>query len=281
LVAESSPEGKLGGSFGLHKMFDMAGSSIGAFLAFLFIATSLSYHAVFLLAIIPTVIGVMLIPLIREKRNALPCGEKLSFRGLHLTGKTKMYFIVIFLFCLGNSSNVFLLLKAKTFGFSTAQVMLLYLIFNISTSILAIPSGKLSDRFGRKAILVPGYLIYGLVYLGFAWLTAKYSIVFLFIAYGAYTACISGAERAFISEASPAGYKGTVLGIYGMLQGIGLLFASIIAGALWDNINSDAPFVFGGILGLTSAVAIAIILGSSKFRKPAGPPADPVCAIVD
>ena len=174
----------------------------------------------------------------------------------------------MFVFCIGNSSNTFLLLKAQERGFSTSQVILLYLIFNISTSILAIPSGKLSDKLGRSAILVPGYVIYGLVYFGFALFSSKTTIILLFIAYGAYTAFISGAERAFIAEAAPSGFKGTVLGIYGMLQGIGLLFSSTIAGIMWDKINSNAPFWFGGIIGIISAVIIAVILGKNNIVKP-------------
>jgi MFS family permease len=114
---------------------------------------------------------------------------------------------------------------------------------------------------------VPGYLIYGLVYLGFAALSSQISIIVLFVAYGAYTAFISGAERAFVAEASPCEFKGTVLGIYGMLQGVGLLFSSIIAGALWDKVNSNAPFWFGGILGIVSALAISIILGTDRIKK--------------
>ncbi len=151
-----------------------------------------------------------------------------------------------------------MLLKSQEQGFSASQVILLYLIFNVSASILAIPAGKLSDRFGRSKILVPGYLIYGLVYLGFALFSSKPVIVLLFIAYGAYNAFISGAERAFIAENSPKGLRGTVLGLYGMLQGFGLLLSSIIAGLMWDNINSGAPFLFGGILGVASAVMIQI-----------------------
>ena len=141
---------------------------------------------------------------------------------------------------------------------------MLYLIFNVTTSVLAIPSGKLSDKFGRSKILVPGYLIYGLVYLGFAFLSAKPAILLLFIAYGAYTAFISGAERAFIVENSPSGFKGTILGLYGMLQGIGLLLSSIIAGLMWDRINSSAPFLFGGIIAIISALIISIILGKNN-----------------
>ncbi|MDK2806180.1 MAG: hypothetical protein PWQ94_1344 [Thermoanaerobacterium sp.] len=269
LVAQSSDKGKLGGSFGLHKMLDMAGSSVGAFLAFIIVTIGLKYRVAFMWSIIPAVLGIMIIPFIKEDRNKEQKSEKLTFRELRLSLKLKLYLAVMFIFNLGNSSNTFLLLKAQNLGFSLQYVMLLYLVFNISTSLLAIPSGKLSDKFGRRLILVSGYAIYGLVYLGFALFNAKIIIFLLFIAYGAYTAFISGAERAFIAEVSPDKYKGTVLGIYSMIQGIGLLLASIIAGAMWDHISPNAPFWFGGILGLISAAFIAIILNFSCFSKDA------------
>jgi MFS family permease len=264
LVAQSSDGKKLGGAFGLHKMLDMAGSSLGALFAYFFVAANVGFHQAFLLSIIPAVIGILIIFSVREDKSSVTTGEKLTLKGLKLDGKLKMYLAVIFVFCLGNSSNTFLLLKAQKQGFSASQVMLLYLIFNVAASVLAIPSGKLSDKFGRSRILVPGYLIYGLVYLGFAFLSAKPAILVLFIAYGAYTAFISGAERAFIAENAPTGLKGTVLGIYGMLQGVGLLLSSIIAGFLWDKINSGAPFLFGGILGIVSAVLIEMIFSRNN-----------------
>lgn len=267
LVAQSCDVKKLGGSFGLHKMLDMAGSSLGALLAFIFVATNFGFHKAFLFSIIPAVIGILIIFTIREDKNSVTTCEKLSLKGLKLDGKLKAYLTVIFIFCLGNSSNTFLLLKAQVQGFSASQVLLLYLLFNVATSVLAIPSGKLSDKLGRSKILVSGYLIYGLVYLGFALLSAKPIILFLFIAYGAYTAFISGAERAFIVENSPDGLKGTILGLYGMIQGIGLLLSSIIAGLMWDHINSSAPFLFGGIVGIISALIISVILDKNNLIK--------------
>ncbi|MPM10325.1 hypothetical protein SDC9_56654 [bioreactor metagenome] len=269
LVAQSSDVKKLGGSFGLHKMLDMAGSSLGVIFAYIFVATNFGFHKAFLFSIIPAVIGILIILAVKEDRSCeAPC-EKLNLKGLKLERKLKIYLAVIFVFCLGNSSNTFLLLKSQEQGFSSSQVILLYLLFNVSTSLLAIPAGKLSDRFGRSKILVPGYLIYGLVYLGFALLSSKPAIVLLFIAYGAYNAFISGAERAFIVENSPNGLRGTVLGIYGMLQGIGLLLSSIIAGLMWDHINSAAPFLFGGMLGIASAVMIQIVIGRGTKSNPA------------
>ncbi|HBD86018.1 MAG TPA: MFS transporter, partial [Clostridiales bacterium] len=146
LVAQSSDGKKLGGSFGLHKMLDMAGSALGALLAFIFVATNFGFHKAFLFSIIPAVIGIMIIFAVREDKNSAEASEKLSLKGLKLDGKLKAYLAVIFVFCLGNSSNTFLLLKARERGFSASQVMLLYLIFNVAASVLAIPSGKLSDK---------------------------------------------------------------------------------------------------------------------------------------
>ncbi len=267
LVAQSSDKNKLGGSFGLHKMLDMAGSSLGALFAYIFVATSFGFHKAFLFSILPAVIGILIILAVKEDKTSTTVSEKLTLKGLRLDGRLKAYLAVIFIFCLGNSSNTFLLLKAQEKGFSASQVILLYLVFNVAASLLAIPSGKLSDRFGRMKVLVPGYFIYGIVYLGFTFLSSKPAILLLFIAYGAYTAFTSGAERAFIVEHSPSGLKGTILGLYGMLQGIGLLLSSIIAGLLWENVNSSAPFLFGGIIGILSALIISVILGKNNLMK--------------
>lgn len=267
LVAQSSDGNKLGGSFGLHKMLDMAGSSLGALLAYLFVANNVGFHQAFLFSMLPAVIGIMIIGAVREDKCRDTACEKLTLKRLKLDGKLKAYLAVIFMFCLGNSSNTFLLLKAQEQGFSAPQVILLYLLFNLAASVLAIPSGKLSDRWGRSKVLVPGYLLYGLVYFGFAFLSAKPAMVLLFIAYGAYTALISGSERAFIVEHSPSGLKGTILGLYGMLQGFGLLLSSIIAGQMWDRINSSAAFIFGGVIGIVSALTIAAILDKNKWVK--------------
>lgn len=267
LVVQSSEEKKLGGSFGLHKMLDMAGSSMGALFAFVFVSTGFGFHKAFIYSIFPAIIGVLIITTVKEDKSQKQSSEKFTLKGVKLDSKLKLYLAVMFIFCLGNSSNIFLLLKAQERGFSSSQVMLLYLIFNVSTSVLAIPSGKLSDKFGRSSILVPGYVIYGLVYFGFAMMISKSTMVLLFIAYGAYTAFISGAERAFIAEVAPSHFKGTVLGIYGMLQGIGLLLSSIIAGSMWEHINSNAPFWFGGMLGIISAILISIILSKDNVDK--------------
>ena len=268
LVAQSADRKKLGGSFGLHKMLDMLGSSLGVALAFTFVAAGTGFHTAFWASVLPGVIGIVILFWVREEKRPAAQAEKLKLRGLKLDKKLTLYLAVIFVFCLGNSSNVFLLLKSQEQGFTAAQVILLYLVYNVATSVLAIPAGKLSDRFGRSKVLVPGYLLYGLVYLGFAAFSSKPVTALLFVAYGAYNALISGAERAFIAENSPEQLRGTVLGLYGMLQGIGLLLASMLAGFLWDTVGSGAPFVLGGALGILSAILILFIMRGKPQAAP-------------
>lgn len=268
LVEESSEKDKLGRSYGLHKMMDMVGAALGVLLAYFIVTNDIEFETAFLYSIIPAVIGVLIIEGVREGKGDTRSIEKFTLKGVSLDRRLKLYLGAMFIFCLGNSSNIFLLLKAKDCGFSPSQVILLYLAFNVSASVLSMFAGKLSDKIGRRRIIVPGYIIFALVYLGFGLFNAKEAIVLLFIAYGIYTAFITAAERAFVAETAPANLKGTLLGIYGMLQGLGLLLSSIIAGLLWDYVGPSAPFLFGSIMGLVAAIAIAFIL-SEGDRRPA------------
>ena len=267
LVEESSDKDKLGRSYGLHKMLDMVGSALGVLLAYFIVTNEVDFETAFLYSIIPAVIGVLMIGGVQEKSVNKRDAQKFTLKGVILERKLKLYLGAMFIFCLGNSSNIFLLLRAKDCGFSPSEVILLYLAFNVSASLLSMFAGKLSDKVGRRRIIVPGYLVFALVYLGFGFLTSKPAIIILFIAYGVYTAFNTAAERAFIAETAPVNLKGTILGLHGMLQGFGLLLSSIIAGLLWDYVGPSAPFLFGGVMGLISAVAITIILDDGSVRK--------------
>lgn len=267
LVEESSAKDKLGRSYGLHKMLDMVGSALGVLLAYFIVTNEVDFETAFLYSIIPAVIGVLMIGGVQEKSVNKRDAQKFTLKGVILERKLKLYLGAMFIFCLGNSSNIFLLLRAKDCGFSPSEVILLYLAFNVSASLLSMFAGKLSDKVGRRRIIVPGYLVFALVYLGFGFLTSKLAIIMLFIAYGVYTAFNTAAERAFIAETAPVNLKGTILGLHGMLQGFGLLLSSIIAGLLWDYVDPSAPFLFGGVMGFISAAAITIILDDGRIRK--------------
>ncbi len=163
---------------------------------------------------------------------------------------------MVFLFALGNSSNQFLLLRAGNLGFSPATVLLVYFLYNMVYSVLSYPAGRLSDRIGRKTLLVAGYATYGLVYLGFAFARTPWHVWALFAIYGAYIALTEGVEKALVADIAPLDLRATTIGLHATLVGIGLLPASLLAGFLWNLFGPEATFLFGGAMGLLAAVGI-------------------------
>ena len=275
MVAESANRQQMGKAFGVHKALDMAGSAVGILLAYFLMKSNGSggYKTVFLLSIIPVLFALGMFALIREKREPRAMGPREPFwkHARELDRNLQLYLAVSFLFTLGNSSNTFLLLKANATGFSSTDVILLYFLYNVVSALLAIPFGKRSDAVGRKKVLVAGYLMFALVYLGFAFATSKAVLIVAFILYGFYTAMVAGVERAFIAEIAPPKLKGTLLGLQSTLVGIALLPASIIAGVLWNSIGSYAPFTLGAILAILAAVLLGVFFRTqpSKAVEPA------------
>lgn len=261
MVSESADKNNMGKAFGIHKMLDMAGSAIGILLAFILMKsiTANGYKTVFAVSVIPIVIALLLFFFVHEKKEKRKTVQREHFwkNISQLDGNLKLYLVITFLFTLGNSSNSFLILRAADIGFDNSTTILLYFIYNITASVLAIPCGRLSDKIGRKRLLVGGYITFSVVYFGFAFCNSKPIMVLIFVIYGIYTAMTAGAERAFIAEIAPPQLKGTMLGLHSTLAGIALLPASVIAGLLWDNIGVYAPFMFGGFLSLLSALILA------------------------
>ncbi|MGN0318326.1 MAG: MFS transporter [Lachnospira sp.] len=261
MVSESSQGSNLGRTFGIHKALDMLGSAVGILSAFFllkYIGNGIrAYRIVFLVSIIPIVIALCLFGFVKDQKRLREVSVKPFWKErVHLDGQLKLYLFVVTLFTLGNSSNTFLLLRANSIGIDSTDVIFLYFIYNAVASILAIPMGKRSDKKGRKSLLICGYLLFSVVYLLFGFAPSKISMVVAFVIYGVYTAMIAGVERAFLAEISPAHMKGTILGLHGTLTGIALLPASVIAGFLWNNIGSSAPFVFGSVLSVIAALLL-------------------------
>ncbi len=188
-------------------------------------------------------------------KNSLPTRDSVLIR----------YLLVVFIFTLGNSSNNFLLLRAGNAGFDAATVVLLYFVYNLVSSLLALPLGRMSVRVGRKYLLVAGYAIFSIVYAMFAWAGNRPVIVAAFALYGVFTAMTAGVERAFISEIAPKELKGTMLGLHSTIVGIALLPASVIAGFLWSAFGPVVPFAVGAGLSLLAAITLAVGLS----RRPA------------
>ncbi|KKM11348.1 MFS transporter permease [Clostridiales bacterium PH28_bin88] len=275
LIAESSTLEFRGTAFGLHRMLDTLGAVVGVLLAYYFLTSFRGdYRPVFMFALVPASLGVLLLFAVRERvarkeDTARTEARTLNFRWSVLDSRLKAFLVVVFLFTLGNSSNQFLLLRAQNMGFSPASVILLYLTYNIVYAAVSYPAGRLSDRIGRKALLVFGYLVYGLVYFGFALARQPGSIWLLFGAYGLFAGATEGVEKALLVDIAPPGQKATVIGLHATLVGIGLLPASLIAGLLWSYLGSSAPFYLGGVLGIAAALGLWVVL---KTVSPAGSP---------
>lgn len=274
MVCDSADGNNLGKAFGVHKALDMAGSAIGIFISYLLLekaGKTAAYKELFAISIIPAILGLLMFFFIKEKRTHEDAKKREPFwqNIKKLDGQLKLYLFVAFLFTLGNSSNAFLLLRAKSVGFDDNNVILLYLIFNLTASILSIPLGRLSDRVGRKKLLVAGYIVFSAVYLGFAFASSQFTIIIAFVLYGFYSAMITGVERAFIAEISPVDLKGSMLGLHSTIVGIALLPSSVIAGLLWVRFGASSPFLFGSVMSLLAAFILLLFMknGTMQVQK--------------
>jgi MFS family permease len=267
LVAGSATSGNTGKSFGFHKAMDNSGAIVGPLIAFVVLHFfPADYKKVFLLAALPALIGVITIALLikeakKPKENLL---KKFSFH--HFPRRFYLFLGIIFIFTLGNSTDALLIVKANEVGVTLVYIPLVYFIFNLVSVIFSIPFGKLSDKIGREKLIIFGYLVYSFVYFGFGIADNIKTIVALFAFYGLYSASTDGNQKALVSDFLDHDKKGTGLGIYNSLLGITLLPASIIAGLLYDKVNSSIPFYFGAATaGLSAVLMLVFYLSRAKI----------------
>ncbi|MBP7215824.1 MAG: MFS transporter [Candidatus Omnitrophica bacterium] len=262
LIADSTPEGKRGAAFGLHRAMDTLGAACGVLLAYWIIQ---HYHGdlkkLFLFSLIPAIMAVVALFFVKEAKHKLSAANKqIRFSWKGLDKRLKLFLIVSFVFTLGNSSNQFLLLRAQQIGNPLTRVLLLYLVYNLVYAALSFPAAKLSDTIGRKYLLVAGYLLYAIVYVGFALSKSGEIFWLLFILYGLYMACTEGIEKALLVDIAPVQVRATTIGLHATIVGLGLLPASVLAGALWSLWGPAAPFYFGATMAFITSISFYFIL---------------------
>lgn len=255
LVAESSSNYNRGRNFGFLRMMDNLGAVSGIIVCILFFEI-LGYRKLFLLAAIPSLIAVILILffIVENPRPAVKTAFRFSVK--KLTPNLKLFFIVSMIFYLGSFSYSFLIIFAKEHGFKTGFIPVLYLLFTVIASVVSLPVGRLSDKVGRKSILIIGYLFWVGVSLIFVSLDTKWAIILGFVFYGLHKGTVDPIQRVFVAELAPDKYRASILGVFQMLIGLTALFASFLAGILWDKFGIFVPFYLSIILSLLSLVLL-------------------------
>lgn len=271
IIAESSEQKSIGTAFGFHRSMDTIGAVVGPGLAFFLLAYfNEDYRKVFWIAMVPGIIAVgCIIFFIKEKARPAekPGYVKPNFSLASLNGKFKAFVLIVAIFSLGNSSDVFLILRAQQVGIPAVTIPVIYLTFNLVYSLSAIPAGMASDTFGRKRVIMAGFILFTAVYYGFAVAETKPMIWLLFAMYGIFMGLTEGVQKAYLATIIPAEFAATAFGIYNMALGLALLPASIIGGWLWDHVSPAATFYYGAGTGALSAVmflVFSIMVGKEK-----------------
>jgi MFS family permease len=267
IIAESSEKTHLGRAFGFHRSMDTMGAVVGPAIAFFLLGIfSNNYRIIFYLSMIPGAIAVLLIILfITEKKKVpLPHAERPKLTLKHFDWKFKFFVLIATLFAIGNSSDVFLILRAQQTGISTVLIPVVYLLFNLVYSLSAIPAGIAADRFGKKRVILLGFVLFAILYYGFAVARDTSAIWALFAFYGLFMGLTEGIQKAFLATIIPQDFKATAFGIYNTAVGLAMFPASFIGGWLWDHVSPSATFFFGAITASLSTILFVIFIAAIR-----------------
>ncbi|NOZ50309.1 MAG: MFS transporter [Chloroflexi bacterium] len=271
LIADSISAQHRGIAFGLHRAADTGGAFVGLLLAIWLVWRSQTgalllnastFHTVVSWALLPAFLAVVVllwgVKEIAKPTQATP--PKFSLRGFDR--RYRRFLVVMVLFTLGNSTDAFLILRAQSAGASVLLVLAMIAGFNLVYSLLATPAGALSDRIERRKVMVGGWLLYAVVYLGFAGAHSTWHFWLLYALYGVYYAFTEGVAKAVVADMAPSEQRGAAFGVYHAAIGLTVLPASVIAGLLWQGAGGwlgfgpAAPFLFGGGLSVVAAILL-------------------------
>jgi MFS family permease len=268
LIADITPPEFRGRAFGFNKAMDKAGGFLGLVVAAGVVyltqqntltLTRESYEWLVLLAVLPGLAAVGILAWWVEDCPKSPVKSSPVSIGSEMSGRFWAFIGVLTLFTLGNSSDAFLMLRAQTVGFSAVEIFLVVAGFSLVIALTSTRGGTLSDTFGRRGLIIAGWLIYAVIYLGFALASARWHIWILYAGYGLYYGAFLGASSAIVAELVPQHLRGTAYGIYNAALGVAAFPASLLAGLLWDWYGPAAPFLFGAALAVLATIGLLMI----------------------
>jgi MFS family permease len=273
LLSQSCSEDERGKVFGFQRAMDHAGAMTGPLIAsFLMAVLTKDLRVIFILSFIPALFCLLIlyrgVTDVRRDRPSSSPAVRLHWKTWDK--KFKYFLFIITLFTLGNSSDAFLLLRAKDLGIGMLSIPILWFVFHLSKTLFSVPGGSLSDRIGRRGVMMIGWTIYGLVYLGFGFASKSYHIWILFVIYGLFYGLCEGTERAWVADLVEESKRGTAYGVYYFFIGIAALPASLLMGFLWKALGVEWAFSFGAIMALSATLLALILLGGDQ-KKPSVP----------
>ncbi len=279
IIAGSVPEEKRGLAFGFNRAADHLGAVIGPVIAFLLLSyfaadasspTASEYQQVFLFASVPVVIGLFVIVFFVKENKSEKSAKEASSSPIKLSlkefdGNFKRFLLVVALFTLSNSTDAFLLFRAEQAGIAPAVLPLLWMALHLSKVFSSLIFGDLSDRVGRKTLIFAGWILYALVYAGFAFVGSAWQAWVLFIIYGVYFGLTEGAEKALVADLVPKEKRGTAYGFYNLAFSITVLPASIVFGAVYSYFGASAAFLISAFVSICAAVLLLTVQTKTKI----------------
>jgi len=270
LISQSCNEEDRGKAFGFQRMMDHAGAMAGPLIAsLLMVVLTKDLRVIFYLSAIPAFLclWVLFRGVTDVTQNRMSTSPTLRLHWNIWDKKFKYFLLIITLFTLGNSSDAFLLLLAKDLGLDIVLIPILWFFLHLSKTIFSIPGGSLSDRIGRRKVMILAWTVYGLVYLGFAFASKVYHIWFLFLIYGLFFGLSEGTERAWVADLVEESKRGTAYGVYNFFIGMATLPASLLMGLIWKTVGTKWAFSFGAGMALIAALLAIILMGESQTKE--------------
>jgi MFS family permease len=261
LIASSTDEQNRGRAFGLEGVGDNAGAFVGPLVTVLLLyMLNIGLRWLFYLTVIPGLLAFLMVLFVREKPLSVAAKAKLDVSPRQFPRGYWTYLLVTALFGIGNSSNAFLLLRTRDSGASLETTILIYAAFNLVAALISYPAGSLSDRFGRRNLLLASFVIFLLAYLGFAITSTFVVIATMFVLYGLYQGIFRAVGKAFASDFVPERLRASGIGWYSTTVGLLQLVASLVAGMLWDRIGHPSVFYYGAVFAVVGIVALIALI---------------------